>query len=324
MKFRTETFETLYFGTAPVVHVLINGMALIKLWGKAGQDPSSDPCLAISWGRVSPGGHWGRGIRPRAIAATSSMQSMSPGGTYVPLLQRAGCSLMGHAIASGRGRRREGVLDGLRNTAAHEGRELGPSRLGESSTSMPSVIHFTGPPWRRKPQPSGVLPVAQHLHVQTASVEGRRKTGVAGPIKRLKERPPGHRKALAPKVGLNSVLHLPSRPSLDPQLRSSFPTPSVHQPRSPSPIFAVTAKKPSQYVPVSEQATTKTTTSVNPLETPQGYFRPLITPTIPLARSSPLITITALSQNSLFTRLSLATNTPHIKQNTVASQGLPQ
>lgn len=133
---------------------------------------------------------------------------------------------------------------------------------------------------------------------------------MAGPIKRLKERPPGHRKALAPKVGLNWVPH-PAKSSFPRSPTSQFiSNPAVPNPRSPSTHLRRHRQEAQPICPSPRTSHKQNDHIREPFETPQGYFRSPIAPTIPVARSSPLTTITALSQNSLFTRPSLATNTP--------------
>ena len=102
------------------------------------------------------------------------------------------------------------------------------------------------------------------------------------------------------------VLHLQS--PINPQF-------VVHaKPSSPNPAKPLThLPGPSQEPPIRPSLRTtrsQTTTPATPLKLSTGYSRSLITPIIPPARSSPIITFTALSQNSLFTRPSLATNTP--------------
>ncbi len=118
---------------------------------------------------------------------------------------------------------------------------------------------------------------------------------------------------LPPILHLGPPLILKSSSITDP---SSNPTwPLTHLSRR-------NQRSPHQYVPVSERPSPKTAASLSSRNSPQRM--PVTNAqTIPPARSLPLITITALSQNSLFTRTSLATNTP-TKKNTVASWRLPQ
>jgi hypothetical protein len=85
VKFRTETSETVDFGTAPVVSVLINGTDLIKLWGKAGQEPYVGP---VPRDFLGPGFAWwssGRGGTLSGYRGHSVDAKYVPEG-YVPVL----------------------------------------------------------------------------------------------------------------------------------------------------------------------------------------------------------------------------------------------
>ena len=84
---------------------------------------------------------------------------------------------------------------------------------------------------------------------------------------------------------------------------------------TPNPSSTLPTKKPPVYVPLSKRPLP------NAPRNSLKVWSPLITPTISFARSSPLITVTALSQNSLFTTLSSSITTA-TKANTVASPRL--
>lgn len=100
---------------------------------------------------------------------------------------------------------------------------------------------------------------------------------------------------LDPPLILKFVVH--HRPVVQPHMAADPSLPS--QPKKPSPI------RPSLRTTQSQNGQVlilpKLPTALRPSTNTQ---------TIPPTRSSPLITIAALSQNSLFTKPSLATNTP--------------
>ena len=154
VKFRTETFETLYFGTAPVVHVLINGMDLIKLWGKAGQDPYVGPVPRDFLGPRFAWWSLGEGDTTSGYRGDIVDAKYVPQG-YVPALF-CSCGVFpdGGAIA-------RIVVEGervfwtdfetLQRTKAES---LGPFTFRREQYEY-ALSHPVGtrPPWRRKPQP---------------------------------------------------------------------------------------------------------------------------------------------------------------------------
>lgn len=154
VKFRTETFERFHFGTAAVVHVLVNGVDLIKLWAKAGQEPYVGP---VPRDFLGPGLAWWslrEGRTPSGYRGDSMDAPSVPEG-YAPVLF-CSCGVFpdGGAIA-------RIVADGDRvfwrdfeTVERTKADGLGPFTFGRAQYEH-ALSHPVGnrPPWRRKPPP---------------------------------------------------------------------------------------------------------------------------------------------------------------------------